>query len=60
MKTEKMRGLWTKEYILVCFMGLMIFSSNQVSNSTTSLYVEALGGSASYSGVYFALFTELL
>ncbi|MEA4954523.1 MAG: MFS transporter [Pseudoflavonifractor sp.] len=50
-------GLWTRGYILVFFMGIMMFSSNQICNSTTSLYVAALGGSASYSGTMFALFT---
>jgi MFS family permease len=50
-------SLWKKDFILLCFFSLFSFIVTQIANSTTSLFVDALGGSATYSGVMMFAYT---
>ncbi|MDR1574172.1 MAG: MFS transporter [Clostridiales Family XIII bacterium] len=56
--TEDNRAsLWKKDFLLLCFFSLFSFTVTQIANSTTSLFVDALGGSATYSGVMMFVYT---
>jgi MFS family permease len=50
-------SLWKKDFILLCFFSLFSFTVTQIVNSTTSLFVDALGGSATYSGFMMFSYT---
>ncbi|MDR2295301.1 MAG: MFS transporter [Clostridiales Family XIII bacterium] len=50
-------SLWKKDFILLCFFSLLSFTVTQIANSTTSLFVDALGGSATYSGFMMFAYT---
>jgi MFS family permease len=50
-------SLWEKDFILLCFFSLLSFTVTQIANSTTSLFVDSLGGSATYSGVMMFSYT---
>jgi MFS family permease len=50
-------SLWKRDFILLCFFSLLSFIVTQIVNSTTSLFVNALGGSATYSGVMMFAYT---
>ncbi|MDR2771222.1 MAG: MFS transporter [Clostridiales Family XIII bacterium] len=50
-------SLREKDFILLCFFSLLSFTVTQIVNSTTSLFVDALGGTATYSGFMMFAYT---
>jgi MFS family permease len=54
---NKKASIWEKDFVLLCFFSLFSFTVTQIANSTTSLFVNSLGGSATYSGVMMFCYT---
>jgi MFS family permease len=46
-----------KDFLLLCVFSLFSFTVTQMANSTTSLFVDSLGGSATYSGFMMFSYT---
>lgn len=57
MKNDCKPKLWTKDFTLICLISLIASSAIQIMNNTTPLYIDSLGGTASYSGSLFTIFT---
>lgn len=49
--------LWSKDFIIICFISFCASASIQMINNTTPLYVDSMGGTASFSGILSGLFT---
>jgi MFS family permease len=50
-------SLLEKDFLLLCVFSLFSFTVTQMINSTTSLFVDSLGGSATYSGIMMFSYT---
>jgi MFS family permease len=49
--------LWSKDFIIICFISFCASASIQMINNTTPLYVDSMGGTASFSGILSGVFT---
>ncbi|MGI6326089.1 MAG: MFS transporter [Saccharofermentanales bacterium] len=56
MGTEPQQPLWSRNFIFICLIGLLVSVGMQVLNSTMTLYADSLGASATFSGVMGTLF----
>ncbi|MGI6334387.1 MAG: MFS transporter [Saccharofermentanales bacterium] len=56
MGTEPKQPLWSRNFIFICLIGLLVSVGMQVLNSTMTLYADSLGASATFSGVMGTLF----
>ena len=49
--------LWSKFFVLLAIVSVLLSTNLQFFNASTSLFVNSLGGTASFTGVLFLLFT---
>lgn len=50
-------GLWSRYFLIITAANLLIGICLQFYNSTTALYVQSLGGSATFSGLMLTMYT---
>lgn len=48
--------LWTRDFLLICMVGLFTSIMMQILNATLAVYVEHLGGRGSFSGLVATVF----
>jgi MFS family permease len=51
MNEQSPRRLWTRDFILICLVGLMTSIGMQILNATMTLYADSLGAKATFSGL---------
>ena len=62
MDISPRKNLWSRDFVLICLIGLLVSIGMQVLNATMTLYAVSLGATATFSGMmatFFAFFAAI-